>query len=950
MNRKILIILWSSFLCIVSNSQEKIPLTHSVYDNWQDIADFNISNDGKWVYFEQNPQKGDGFLVLINTETNDTDTIPRGNKAIFSPNSDFLVFKIRPQHDTIRKLKLNKVKKEKLPKDSLGIIVFGSDTIIKINRVKSFATFKDSSSWLVYLKEKPLTKQKKKETTSTDTEKKKTGKKRKKKIKNEVISQKTKKGKNKKHTTLVIYNPITGAKHSYKNIKEYSLDKTGKLIGFIRVVSDSTDTSFVFTFNTKTEQTDTIFYSQGLAKKIKINNNGNALAFIHSQDTVKNKSYCLYLWNNNKLNKIADTLTQAIPRTWTVSEFGRIYFSDDDTKLFFGTAPKPEPEKKDTILDEEKYKVDIWHWQDPYLQPKQKINLKKEKQRSYTAVYLIEKNKIFQLGDTVIRNVNIINNGNTKYAIGYNYLPYAYMQQWDNIIRKDYYLININTGEKQILSTNEQNGIQLSQGNKYIYWYDLDKQEWFVKKITANDTISLTKDINVNFYNEEHDIPSKPSNYGIAGWTKNDKYILIYDMFDIWKIDPEMKEKPYNLTQSFGRNNKIKFRNIWLDDDKFVLDNNENLLLKAFCEDDKTGGYYTININSKQEPQPLIKGKYYFRTPLKAKNAEKFLWRKENFSTYPDIYICNSDFSNIKKLSEANPQQSKYLWGTVELVKWKAYNGKPHEGLLYKPENFDTNKQYPMIVYFYEKYSDRLYRHYTPRPSRSVINFPYYLSNGYIIFIPDIHYGTGHPGNDAYNSVVSGTDFIVDKGFVDKTKIGIQGQSWGGYQVAYLITKTNKFAAAEAGAPVSNMTSAYGGIRWKSGMSRQFQYEKTQSRIGCSLWENRDLYIENSPVFFADKVNTPLLIMHNDKDGAVPWYQGIEYFTALRRLQKPVWMLSYNNEEHNLVKRPNCMDLSIRMSQFFDHFLKNAPPPEWLIKGRPATDKGKNDRYKPVEK
>jgi dipeptidyl aminopeptidase/acylaminoacyl peptidase len=170
--------------------------------------------------------------------------------------------------------------------------------------------------------------------------------------------------------------------------------------------------------------------------------------------------------------------------------------------------------------------------------------------------------------------------------------------------------------------------------------------------------------------------------------------------------------------------------------------------------------------------------------------------------------------------------------------------------------------------------------------------------------------------------------------------MGIQGQSWGGYQVAHLITRTDMYAAAWSGAPVVNMTSAYGGIRWGTGMSRQFQYENTQSRIGKPLWEARDLYIENSPLFFMDKVNTPVAIMHNDNDGAVPWYQGIEFFTALRRLNKPVWLLNYNGDDHNLIQRQNRKDIQIREAQFFDHFLKGKPAANWIKKGVKATEKG----------
>ena len=210
------------------------------------------------------------------------------------------------------------------------------------------------------------------------------------------------------------------------------------------------------------------------------------------------------------------------------------------------------------------------------------------------------------------------------------------------------------------------------------------------------------------------------------------------------------------------------------------------------------------------------------------------------------------------------------------------------------------------------------------------------------MFDPNIYYKTGEPGQSAYNSVVSAARYLSTMPWVDSTKMGIQGQSWGGYQVAYLVTRTNMFRAAGAGAPVANMTSAYGGIRWGSGMNRQFQYEKTQSRIGATLWQRPDLYIKNSPLFSADKVQTPLLIMHNDADGAVPWYQGIELFTALKRLDKKVWLLQYNGEDHNLVERRNRKDLSVRLSQFFDYYLKGAKPAKWMTEGLPAVDKGRD--------
>ena len=277
----------------------------------------------------------------------------------------------------------------------------------------------------------------------------------------------------------------------------------------------------------------------------------------------------------------------------------------------------------------------------------------------------------------------------------------------------------------------------------------------------------------------------------------------------------------------------------------------------------------------------------------------------------------------------------------AEIVQWKAYTGKTVEGILYKPEDFDPKKKYPMIVYFYERNNQTLHNYIPPTPTGSRLNISFFASRGYLVFVPDIWYKTGFPGQSAYDHIVSGTKALIQKGFVDSTKIGLQGQSWGGYQIAYLITKTNMYAAAWAGAPVVNMTSAYGGIRWGTGMNRQFQYEKTQSRIGATLWERPDLYLKNSALFELPKVQTPLVIMSNDADDAVPWYQGIEMFTAMKRLNKKVWLLVYNNEFHNLVERKNKKDIQIREQQFFDHYLKGAEMPMWMSKGVPAIMKGR---------
>ena len=366
-----------------------------------------------------------------------------------------------------------------------------------------------------------------------------------------------------------------------------------------------------------------------------------------------------------------------------------------------------------------------------------------------------------------------------------------------------------------------------------------------------------------------------------------------------------------------------------------------DVYLTAFHLYTKASGVYRDRFDGNTAPERLVMDDVRFAAIRKAESADVILYERSTFEEFPDVWVADADFAGARKVTDANPQQDEYLWGTAELVEWTSTDGIPLQGILYKPEGFDASQEYPMMVYFYERNSDGLHSYTVPAAGSSSINRSSYVSRGYLLFVPDIPYAIGYPGESALDAVVPGVLGLIAEGFVDRTKIGVQGHSWGGYQIAYMLTRTDLFAAAEAGAPVANMISAYGGIRWGTGMSRMFQYERTQSRIGGSLWEQPLRFIENSPIFTADKIKTPLLMMHNDQDTAVPWEQGIELFVALRRLGQPTWMLNYNGEPHGLRKSQNRKDWAIRMQQFFDHYLMDAPAPVWMEEGVPAVLKGK---------
>ncbi|MBN1820514.1 MAG: S9 family peptidase [Prolixibacteraceae bacterium] len=909
----------------MSQQPVKKPLTFDDYNSWKTLVNKQISDNGKVISYEVNPQKGDGILVVHHSGR--IDSLKRGADAQISPEENYIVFKIKQPEDSIRKAKIDKVKKENMPADSLGIFVFKHDSVVVYPEIKSFKIPEEDGNWIALtLKATEL-----KDTTKTKEKKKKD---------------------KQPGDDLVLFNTTNADTTVFRNVTEFFYSKPGNNILLISQMEDSVNTwSKIRMFDTKTATVKTVFDEQGWAKKIISDETGSQYGFLYSADTIKEKIYKLYYGTVEETNPemIVDSYTSGIPIGWSPSENGRIWFSEDGTKLYFCTAESPEHAPKDTIPEDEKPKLDIWNWKDLTLQPQQKLEAAEEKKRTYQAVFFTETHKYIQLADVNIKNVSTILKGDADIALGSDETPYLRASSWTGENNRDYYLIDLRSGIKNQVLT-DQSYVRLSPAGKYLIWYNDSDSSYYAKSTgrEKKDTIALTKKIPVSFYDERHDSPSDPRPYGVAGWADDDRFVFIYDRYDIWKIDPTGEKVPVNISKAFGRRNNTRLRYVRLDREEEFIPTDKSIILSAFDERTMSSGYFKTTFNAVKDPKLLLVDKYSFSTPVKAKKADKIIWTKEDVKTFPDLWVSDLDFGQAERLSDANPQQKNYIWATVELVEWTTFTGETLQGLLYKPEYFNPDKKYPMIVYFYERSSETMHSHYIPYPSRSTINRTFYPSNGYLVFIPDITYKTGYPGQSAYNAIVSGVNYLINTfPFVDKEKMGLQGQSWGGYQTVYLITQTDMFAAAMGGAPVSNMTSAYGGIRWGSGMSRMFQYEHTQSRIGGTLWEKPLLYIENSPVFHAPKINTPLLMMHNDDDGAVPWYQGIEMFVAMRRLNKPAWMLSYNGEPHNLnaTSWANRVDLSKRMFQFFNHYLKGKPMPEWMEKGVPAIEKGENLGY-----
>ncbi len=927
--RKILII--ALLIGVVTNSfSQKKVLDHQDFDIWNAIKNQKISSNGNAIMYLLEKGEKDSHVKIKNSKGQLIFEHERAENPVFTNNSEVAMFTVKPWKDSIKELKRKKVKKDKLPKDTLAIYTLKTNSLSKIGNVKSYKIPEKWDGFIAYMLEDIKAVKKDKDTSKKESKEKS---KRNKKLK--------KVGKDNGYH-LVLRDLTTSKQDTFKYVTQYLFAKEGKKLAFVTTGEDSTVNAGVYILNLENKQLTSVFEADEKTKYYQLNfsDSGKNLGFVADLDTTKVqvRPNELYYWNEgiSKAKKLIDPTSA--PEGYRVSSDGNIYFSKDESKLYFGLA-KPPIIKDTTLLDEEIVNVEVWTYDEPRLYTVQELQVKNDAKKSYTTAIHLANNKLVQLGSVAYPSAEIGNEGNAEFALLSNPEPYLLESQWTGNSARDYAIVNTNNGNITEILNKISGRVRLSPSAKYAYGYNTVDSTWFTYNLASKKLTNLTK--GKIFYDELNDSPVNPRSYGAAGWTANDASILLYDRYDIWEFNPEngSSEKLTN-----GRATKTTYRYIEFDREERFLDKNQKWLLSIFNETNKHAGYFEFNPKNNKGKQ-LVLDAYRFSRPIKAKDTDNVLFTKQSFKVYPDLIYSDLSFKKQTKISNANPQQSDYNWGTAELVHWTSLDGEALTGMLIKPENFDPSKKYPMLVNFYEKSSDGLFSHKAPSPGRSTISYSFYASRGYLIFNPDINYRIGYPGESAYSCVIPGVTSLIEKGFVDKDNIGVQGHSWGGYQIAYLVTKTDIFKAAESGAPVANMISAYGGIRWWTGLSRQFQYEHTQSRIGGTPWEYPARYVENSPIFNIDKINTPLLIMHNDADGHVPWYQGIEFFVSLRRLGKPAWFLNYNGEPHWPLKMQNRKDFNIRMQQFFDYYLKGAPMPVWMKKGVPAIEKGINQGY-----
>jgi dipeptidyl aminopeptidase/acylaminoacyl peptidase len=963
-------------LCFVAvTPAQKRPLTHKDYDAWRSIGGPTLSRDGKYLAYSWMPQEGDGDIVVVEIATGKEWRQPAGAlppppvippseinpeapppvrtvRILFTSDSKYLVATTFPSKAETEQAKKDKRKPEEMPKTGALVMKLGTDEVARLQDVKTVQVPEKGGPWLAYSRnpkpERPAEGAKQSEGATPpeqEDQRRAAGAK-------PATGGTGTEGRPEYGTDLILRDltKAGGAERTFANALDFNFTRDGKVLWFSVSSRKQEENGFFWVAPGTDAAPAALLAGKGKYLKPVWNRDQTQLVFFSDRDDAASKTpkFKIYSWDR-KAEKAAELITAELPgfpKDMVVSDKGSLAFSRDGSKLFVPAGPPPKPPKDAAdSAAEEKVVMDLWHWLDDMVQPMQRVRANTERNRTYRGVYHLADGKYVQIASPEMQNFSASDDGKT--AFGTDDRAYRRRIDYEGGGRSDIYQVDTATGAKKLVLKEMRGGfmsggVNISPNGRYgLLWRD---KQWHVIDAASGEIRNITQAIPHPLYDDEDDHPDEAPPFGNAGWTRDSQSVLVYDRFDVWQAFADGRA-PRNVTEGAGRKAKIEFRVVRIDltgeedeaEDRY-LDPSKPLYLRAEHQESYATGFYRDRIAGGAPPEQLLWGDKAYRFAARAKDAEVVLVSASRFDEYPDLHVTDLNFRVPRRITNGGKQMSSFLWGSAELMRFRNVDGAPLKAALFKPENFDPAKKYPLMVYIYEKMSQSVHGFTPPSPGTS-INTTYYVSNGYVVLRPDIVYTVGQPGQSALKCVLPAIQEAVDRGFIDENAIGIQGHSWGGYQIAYMVTQTNRFKAAEAGAPVGNMTSAYSGIRWGSGMPRQFQYERAQSRIGRTLFEAPHKYLENSPIFHADRVKTPLLILHNDQDDAVPWYQGIELFLALRRNGKEAYLLNYNGEYHGLRRRHNQKDFTVRMQQFFDHHLKGAPKPEWMEKGVPFLER-----------
>ncbi|WP_047414922.1 prolyl oligopeptidase family serine peptidase [Cellulophaga sp. Hel_I_12] len=899
-------IVFTVFFSTISTAQDKV-LQLEDYSKWKRIVSSKISPNGEWFTYGLRPNGGDDTLFVKKTSAKTSDftyRIPHASSPSFSSNSKWAAYLISPSIKATKELK--KSSKKVFRTAELRNLITGDS--IHFKRATSMTFSEDGKYFAISL-----------EKSESD--------------KSEHKGQ-----------DLIVVDLTTLASLNFGNVYEFAFNKNSSHLAYTIDAAEMVGNGlYVYDLNKNKLQnldSDRKTYSSLIWDDANIlkedwGNKGTQIAVLKGKtiDTLAQRDNMLLTVSNVHQNPIKRTLNvnekTNFPNNFVISEKGRLQFSNDGSFVLFGIKEQEEKMKmdKDTIAN-----LDVFHWNDETINSVQRSRENDNRDFTYWASFQFNNNVFTRLTDDSMRN--LLFSRNSEYWVGSDPKPYINDVNW-GISPEDLYRVNLKTGKRDLIVKLIKRPLGYSpEGNYYAVQKDTAIH---IINLADNTLTNISKSADVNFMNLEHPYPHEKPPYGVAGWTKDGTSIILNHKYDLWslKLDGSVVK---NITQGFGDQEETRFRYQNLNPNAPYIDTKEPLLLNAYGEWTKKAGFYELKIGEK--PKSLLFDDYAFTTIMKAEKSDNVVFTKESFVEFPDYYVSNTSFKKPQKLTDANPQQKEYKWGSKVLIDYTNSKGEKLQGTLTLPANYEKGKKYPMVVYFYEKMSDRHHRYYMPtyddRPHGST-----YASNGYLFFQPDNVYEVGKPGTSSLDCITSATQKVIDLGYADPKRIGLQGHSWSGYQSSFILTQTDMFACVVTGAPPTDLESFYNNIYGNTGTNHNGIMEIGQVRMGRGVtpWTHREIYQRENPMFHAKNIKVPFMILHGTADGAVDWTQGLEFYNAARRLGKEVIFLSYPGEPHHLSREANQKDFQIRMKQYFDHYLMDKEIPKWMADGIPHLKK-----------
>lgn len=920
-----------SLLCasLFSCAAFSADVTPDVIMKFESLNKPVLSAKGNAFAVEVSPDRGDSHGLVKRLDADTSFSVAGGSKPIISHDGRFAAFTLAPS--LLEQEQATPKARKKLKSDVVLVDTqTGKET--RYDKVKQFA-FNEAGSHLAIWYEAG-------EEADNDADDDGQSNDKNSKPKASEAEKPPKVDKFDEGRTLELVNLKTGSSEKLAHVTAYYFDKVGhSLVVAQNDAANNLHRVQRLDLNSGDLQMVSGYVDQQIGA-VSVSEDGKYIAYTYGKaaDAPWGREYHLALYQtaDETLHQVANT------KEWTLNRYSELTFSDDSKRLFFGRVPEvsqqlelPKVTKREDLYDNQvitgQRELRVWHGDDPRIKPNEVKQYKKELKRTYLAVLHLGSKQVVQLADQTVPDIEL--GQQQRFVLASTDVPYLKMITWAGFYR-DYYLVDLNTGRKQAFLIQQPVGQKpsLSPNERFVAYYQ--QGNIFLYQIAQDSRVKLTKDFKTPFADEDHDYPSAAPGYGLGPWLEDGSAFLAYDKYDIWQFNTDSFDA-FRITAAKGRKAQIQYRVTGLlerEDKPDLLKENQTLLLHGYNERTKGDGFYEAKVGV-SGVKPLMEGDYKLKLLARAEQSDAILFSKERYDLYPDLYASKLlSPQQAKRQTRLDDQKRQLDWGKAELVHWTNGDGKPLDGVLIKPSNYVAGKRYPVLVYFYRFMSDRLHA-FPDMKLNHRPNFAWYADNGYAIFLPDIRFEVGYPGASSVQALTSGVQKLIDMGIADADAVGIQGHSWGGYQTAFAVTQTSIFKAAVTGAPVSNMTSAYSGIRHGTGLARQFQYETGQSRIGESLFKAPQKYIENSPVFYVERIKTPMMIMFGDKDDAVPWEQGVELYLAMRRAGKDVVFLQYQDEPHHLKKYPNKLDYSLRMMQYFEHYLKGKPAPKWLSEG-----------------